>query len=171
MFNTLKKIGIIFVYILLGYFLECFCEIIHSDYLENIYRTPYFGVLITMTVFSFTLFSYISGKIVVLEEKVNKSLAVTRKEVKYAFVELVICDIISLILLVIHFSDLTDKSCVRIVSLSGLNAVFLLVVHILIDLGKSIFKMFEYERRLNEIIKNNQGRCIEKDKTDQKATT
>lgn len=153
MISILKKIGIIVIYSIFGYLLECFCEIVHSDYLEEFYRTPFFGVLITMTVFSFTLFSYISGKIVTLEEKIKKNLSVTRKEIKYAFVELVVCDIISLILLILYFSDITDKVWYRIFIMSALNTMFLLIIHILIDLGKSIFKMFEYEGQLNEILK------------------
>ena len=153
MISMFKKIGIIVVYSIFGYLLECFCEIVHSDYLENFYRTPYFGVLITMTVFSFTLFSYISGKIVALEETIKKKLSVTRKEIKFAFVELVVCDVISLIFLILYFSDITDKVWYRIVIMSALNMMLLLIIHVLIDLGKSIFKMFEYEGLLKEILK------------------
>lgn len=153
MSNILKKIGIVVAYIFLGYFLECFCEIIHSDYLEKIYRTPYFAVLITMTVFSFTLFSYISGEIVVLEKKLKKNLSATRREIKYAFIELVICDILSLVLLVLYFSDVTDDIFWRIIIMSALNTLFILVIHILIDLGKSIFKMFGYEGQINEMLR------------------
>lgn len=153
MISMFKKIGIIIVYSIIGYLLEYFCEIVHSDYLENFYRTPFFGVLITMTVFSFTLFSYISGKIVALEETIKKKLSVTRKEIKFAFVELVVCDVISLIFLILYFSDITDIVWYRIVIMSALNMMFLLIIHVLIDLGKSIFKMFEYEGLLKEILK------------------
>ena len=106
-----------------------------------------------MTVFSFTLFSYISGKIVALEETIKKKLSVTRKEIKFAFVELVVCDVISLIFLILYFSDITDIVWYRIVIMSALNMMFLLIIHVLIDLGKSIFKMFEYEGLLKEILK------------------
>ena len=155
MISGVKKIGIIVGYIILGYLLECFCEVIHSDYLEKIYRTPYFAVLITMTVFSFTLFSYIAGKITLLEDKLKKNLSVTRFEVKYAFIELVICDIFSMVLLVLYFSDITDCKFWRIIIMSALNTLFILVIHILIDLGKSIFKMFKYEGQINELLRTN----------------
>lgn len=153
MISAFKKVGIVVGYIILGYLLECFCEIIHSDYLEKIYRTPYFAVLITMTVFSFTLFSYISGKVVALEEKVKSKFSVTRREIKYAFIELVVCDLLSLFFLVLYFSDITDEKLGRIVIMSALNTLFILVIHILIDLGKSIFKMFGYEGQINEMLR------------------
>lgn len=152
--SALKKVGIIVVYMILGYLLECFCEIIHSDYLESIYRTPFFAVLITLTVFSFTLFSYIAGKICLLESQLETNLKRTRKEIKYAFVELVTCDILCIVLLVLFFSDITDKKFMHIVILSLLNTLFILVIHILIDLGRSIFMLFEYEGKIRDVLRN-----------------
>lgn len=153
MISVLKKLGIIVVYMILGYFLEYFCEIIHSEYLVGIYRTPFFTVLITLTVFSFTLFSYIAGKISLLETQLERNLKITRKEIKYAFIELVACDIFCLVLLVLFFSDITTNKFWHIVILSALNTLFILVIHVLIDLGKSIFMLFEYEGQIRDILR------------------
>jgi hypothetical protein len=147
-----KRVILIVSCILMGYMLECFCEIIHSDYLENIYRTPYFAVLITITVFYFTLFSYISAKISFFEDKLKKKFTATRKEIKYSFIELLIYDILSLSLLVLYFSDITDAKFWRIIIMSAINSLFILVIYNLVDLGKAIFSMFEYEGLINEIL-------------------
>lgn len=160
--SAFKKLGIIVVYMILGYLLECFCEIIHSDYLVSIYRTPFFAVLITLTVFSFTLFSYIAGKISLLENQLKINLKATRMEIKYAFVELVLCDILCFVLLILFFSDITTNKFWHIAILSALNTLFILVIHILIDLGRSIFMLFEYEGKIRDILrKRNYDQCAE----------
>ena len=116
---------------------------IHSDYLTNLYKTPIFAVLVTITVFAFTLFSYLSGKISEIEKEYEYSFSNTRSELGYSFILLVICDIIFVLLLILRFSDLS-KSWVGLFSLmSALDTMFCCILHVLIDLGRSIYKMFE----------------------------
>lgn len=152
------KFYLLFAYICLGFTLEGFSEWICSTYLSNLYKTPFFAVLVTMTVFSFTMFSYISGKMSELELKYGCSFDKTRNELKGAFQILVALDIIFVLLLILRFSKLSEPPVSHFVLMAALNTLFICVVHILVDLGRSIFKMFEvvgrFPKTLDESDKN-----------------
>ena len=138
-----SKWFLLIVYICLGFSIEVFDQWIGSTYLNNLYKTPFFAILVTMTVFSFTMFSYIAGKMSELEVKYGISFKGTRKELKDAFQILVFLDIVFVACLILRYSKLSVQpfSCFLLMSL--LNILFIFVIHILIDLGKTIFKMFD----------------------------
>lgn len=116
---------------------------IHSDYLTNLYKTPFFAVLITITVFAFTLFSYLSGKISEIEKEYEFSFSNTRAELGDSFMLLIICDVIFFVLLILRFSDLSKSWIGMFALMSALDTLLCCVLHILIDLGMSIYKMFK----------------------------
>lgn len=138
-----NKWFLFFAYICLGFFIEVVNEWIGSTYLSDFYKTPFFAVLVTMTVFSFTMFSYIAGKMSELELKYGISFKDTRKELKDAFQILVFLDIILVFCLILRFSKLSSQPLSYFLIMSVLNILFIFVIHILIDLGKTIFKMFD----------------------------
>lgn len=144
------KAGLFVAYICLGAVIEGLNELIESVYLSDLYKAPFFAVLVTMTVFSFTMFSYISGKMSELELEYECSFENTRKELRDAFQILVTLDIIFLILLILCFSKLSKHLLSHFILMSALNTLFICVIHILIDLGKTIFKMFEIVGKFNE---------------------
>jgi len=144
------KFYLLFAYICLGFALEGLCEWIGSTYLSDLYKTPFFTVLVTMTVFSFTMFSYISGKMSDLELKYGCSFEKTRDELKEAFQILVALDIIFILLLILRFSKLSESPVSLFVFMGALNTLFICVVHILVDLGRTIFKMFEIVGRFKK---------------------
>lgn len=149
------KFYLLFAYICLGFALEGFCEWIGSTYLSDLYKTSFFAILVTMTVFSFTMFSYISGKMSELELKYGCSFEKTRKELKGAFQILVALDIVFVLLLILKFSRLSESFISHFVLMSALNTLFICVAHILVDLGKSIFKMFEVVGRFKDELGDN----------------
>lgn len=146
------KFYLLLAYICLGFVLEVFCEWVESSYLSDLYKTSFFAILVTMTVFSFTMFSYISGKMSELELKYGCSFEKTRSELKGAFQILVALDIIFVVLLILRFSKLSEPPVSHFFLMSALNTLFICVVHILIDLGKSIFKMFEVVGRFKNAL-------------------
>jgi len=148
----MKNKWLLFIaYICLGFLIEVFNEWIGSTYLSDIYKTPFFAVLITMTVFSFTMFSYIAGKMSELELKYGISFKDTRKELKEAFQILVFLDIIFVVFLILRFSQLSTQPVSYFLLMSVLNILFIFVIHILIDLGMAIFKMFDTVGRFREL--------------------
>lgn len=134
---------LLIAYICLGFVIEAFNEWVGSTYLNDLYKTPFFAVLVTMTVFSFTMFSYIAGKMSELELKYGISFEGTRRELKDAFQILVYLDIIFLVCLILRFSKLSTQPLSYFLLMGVLNILFIFVIHILIDLGKTIFKMFD----------------------------
>ena len=146
-----NKWFLFFAYICLGFAIEVLNEWIGSTYLSNFYRTPFFAVLVTLTVFSFTMFSYIAGKMSELELKYGITFKDTLKELKYAFQILVSLDIISVVLLILRFSNISNQPLSQFMLMSGLNILFIFVIHILIDLGKTIFKMFDTVGKFREL--------------------
>lgn len=138
-----RKLLFFLLYVLLGLALESVCEMIHSDYLTNLYKTPFFAVLVTITVFAFTLFSYLSGKISEIEKEYEFSFSNTRAELGGSFLLLIICDVIFVVLLILRFSDLSESWIGMFALMSALDTFLCCVLHILIDLGMSIYKMFE----------------------------
>lgn len=146
------KFYLLLAYICLGFVLEVFCEWIGSSYLSDLYKTSFFAVLVTMTVFSFSMFSYISGKMSELKLKYGCPFEQTRNELKGSFQILVALDIIFVVLLILRFSKLSEPHVSYFVLMSALNTLFICVVHILIDLGKSIFKMFEVVGRFKDAL-------------------
>lgn len=145
-----------FAYICLGLLVEALNEWIGSTYLSDLYKTPFFAVLVTMTVFSFTMFSYIAGKMSELELKYGMSFKDTRKELRDAFKILVSLDIIFLVCLILRFSQLSTQPVSYFLLMSVLNILFIFVIHILIDLGMTIFKMFDAVGKFRDLINNNQ---------------
>lgn len=151
-----NKWFLFFAYICLGFFIEVVNEWIGSTYLSDFYKTPFFAVLVTMTVFSFTMFSYIAGKMSELELKYGISFKDTRKELKDAFQILVFLDIIFVFCLILRFSKLSSQPLSYFLIMSVLNILFIFVIHILIDLGKTIFKMFDTVGKFRDFLKNDQ---------------
>jgi hypothetical protein len=141
---------LLFAYICLGFLIEVFNEWIGSTYLSDLYKIPFFAVLVTMTVFSFTMFSYIAGKMSELELKYGISFKDTRKELKGAFQILVFLDIIFVVCLILRFSQLSTQPVSYFLLMSVLNILFIFVIHILIDLGMTIFKMFDTVGRFRD---------------------
>lgn len=132
-----------FAYICLGFAVEAFDEWIGSTYLSDLYKTSFFAVLVTMTVFTFTMFSYIAGKMSDLELKYGISFEGTRKELEDAFQILVYIEIIFVVCLILRFSNLSSQPLSYFLLMGILNVLLIFVIHILIDLGKTIFKMFD----------------------------
>lgn len=130
-------------YICLGFLIEVFNEWIGSTYLSDLYKTPFFAVLVTMTVFAFTMFSYIAGKMSELELKYGISFIDTREELKNAFQILVFLDVLFVVCLILRFSKLSTQPFSYLLLMSVLNILLIFVIHVLIDLGKTIFKMFD----------------------------
>lgn len=130
-------------YICLGFAVEAFDEWIGSTYLSDLYKTSFFAVLVTMTVFAFTMFSYIAGKMSDLELKYGISFEGTRKELEDAFQILVYIEIIFVVCLILRFSNLSSQPLSYFLLMGILNVLLIFVIHILIDLGKTIFKMFD----------------------------
>lgn len=151
-----NKWHLFFAYICLGFIIEVFNEWIGSTYLSDLYKTPFFAVLVTMTVFSFTMFSYIAGKMSELELKYGISFKDTRKELKEAFQLLVFLDIIFVVCLILRFSQLSTQPVSYFLLMSVLNILFIFVIHILIDLGMTIFKMFDAVGKFGDLKNNNQ---------------
>lgn len=148
----MKNKWLLFIaYICLGFLIEVFNEWIGSTYLSDLYKTPFFAVLVTMTVFSFTMFSYIAGKMSELELKYGISFKDTRKELRDAFQILVFLDIIFVVCLILRFSQLATQPVSYFLLMSVLNILFIFVIHILIDLGITIFKMFDAVGRFREL--------------------
>lgn len=145
-----------FAYICLGFLIEGVDEWIGSTYLSDLYKTPFFAILVTMTVFSFTMFSYIAGKMSELELKYGISFKDTRKELKDAFQILVFLDIVFVVCLILRFSQLSTQPISYFLLMSVLNILFIFVIHILIDLGMTIFKMFDAVGKFRDLINNNQ---------------
>lgn len=147
---------LLIAYICFGFAIEAFNEWIGSTYLSDLYKTPFFAVLVTMTVFSFTMFSYIAGKMSELELKYGISFKGTRKELKDAFQILVFLDIIFVVCLILRFSKLSSQPISYLLLMGVLNTLFLFIIHILIDLGKTIFKMFDSVGNFRDLKNNNQ---------------
>lgn len=155
----MKNKWVLFIaYICLGFLIEVFNEWIGSTYLSDLYKTPFFAVLVTMTVFSFTMFSYIAGKMSKLELQYGISFKDTRKELKDAFQILVFLDIIFVVCLILRFSQLSNQPASYFLLMSVLNILFIFVIHILIDLGMTIFKMFDAVGKFKEIDNNSKGK-------------
>jgi len=155
----MKNKWVLFIaYICLGFLIEVFNEWIGSTYLSDLYKTPFFAVLVTMTVFSFTMFSYIAGKMSKLELQYGISFKDTRKELKDAFQILVFLDIIFVVCLILRFSQLSNQPASYFLLMSLLNILFIFVIHILIDLGMTIFKMFDAVGKFKEIDNNSKGK-------------
>lgn len=147
-----------FAYICLGFAVEAIDEWIGSTYLSDFYKTPFFAVLVTMTVFSFTMFSYIAGKMSELELKYGISFEGTRKELEDAFQILVYIDVIFVVCLILRFSNLSSQPLFYFLLMGVLNVLFIFVIHVLIDLGKTIFKMFDMVGKFRELDKNLKGK-------------
>lgn len=64
---------------------------------------------------------------------------------------LVSLDIISVVLLILRFSNISNQPLSQFMLMSGLNILFIFVIHILIDLGKTIFKMFDTVGKFREL--------------------
>lgn len=139
----IKLLYLVF-YIILGFVIEILNELVDSNYLINLYKNSFFSILVTLTVFSYTMFTYISGKMSKLELEYDFKFNKTRKELKDAFQILVFLDIAFIILLMLCFSKLSESNFSNFVLMCALNTLFICVVHILIDLGNSIFKMFDF---------------------------
>ena len=67
---------------------------------------------------------------------ISRILDKTRKELKYAFIELLWIDAIPILLLMSRFSLLCSIHVWKILIMTGLNACLLMIFHTIVDLGK-----------------------------------
>lgn len=94
-----------------------------------------------MPVCLFAIYSLITNRLLELAKKSKYAFETTQSELKLAFIILVFCLIISIPLLLLFSIDENTETWIklRFVIFSALNTILILILHIIIDMGKSVF--------------------------------
>ena len=99
------------------------------------------ALLISLTALLFAIYSLITNRLLELAKKSKYAFETTQSELKLAFIILVFCLIISIPLLLLFSIDENTETWIklRFVIFSALNTILILILHIIIDMGKSVF--------------------------------
>ena len=132
--NIILKILLFILYSSIGLVLAWLSERLSSNFLEKFYKSNFLALLISLTALLFAIYSLITNRLLELAKT-------TQSELKLAFIILVFCLIISIPLLLLFSIDENTETWIklRFVIFSALNTILILILHIIIDMGKSVF--------------------------------
>lgn len=135
------KILLLIIYSLIGIMLAWGSNELSSSFLEKFYKSNFLSLLISLTALLFTVYSLITNRLLDLAKKSKYAFKATQNELKLAFIILVLCIAVSIPLLIIFSIDKNIEvwiSC-KFLVFSVLNTILILVLHIIIDMGKTVF--------------------------------
>ena len=132
--NFILKILLFILYSSIGLVLAWLSERLSSNFLEKFYKSNFLALLISLN-------SLITNRLLELAKKSKYAFETTQSELKLAFIILVFCLIISIPLLLLFSIDENTETWIklRFVIFSALNTILILILHIIIDMGKSVF--------------------------------
>ena len=139
--NIILKILLFILYSSIGLVLAWLSERLSSNFLEEFYKSNFLALLISLTALLFAIYSLITNRLLELAKKSKYAFETTQSELKLAFIILVFCLIISIPLLLLFSIDENTETWIklRFVIFSALNTILILILHIIIDMGKSVF--------------------------------
>lgn len=139
--NIILKILLFILYSSIGLVLAWLSERLSSNFLEKFYKSNFLALLISLTALLFAIYSLITNRLLELAKKSKYAFETTQSELKLAFIILVFCLIISIPLLLLFSIDENTETWIKLRSVifSALNTILILILHIIIDMGKSVF--------------------------------
>ena len=139
--NFILKILLFILYSSIGLVLAWLSERLSSNFLGKFYKSNFLALLISLTALLFAIYSLITNRLLELAKKSKYAFETTQSELKLAFIILVFCLIISIPLLLLFSIDENTETWIklRFVIFSALNTILILILHIIIDMGKSVF--------------------------------
>lgn len=139
--NIILKILLFILYSSIGLVLAWLSERLSSNFLEQFYKSNFLALLISLTALLFAIYSLITNRLLELAKKSKYAFETTQSELKLAFIILVFCLIISIPLLLLFSIDENTETWIKLnfVIFSALNTILILILHIIIDMGKSVF--------------------------------
>ena len=151
--NIVLKILLLLLYLLIGFILAWGSNELSSGFLEKFYKSNFLSLLISLTALLFAIYSLITNRILDLAKMSKCAFEKTQRELKFAFIILVFCVTVSIPLLLIFSVDKNTEIWIncKFVVFSILNTILVLVLHIVIDMGKTVFIITETLSEIEEI--------------------
>ena len=139
--SIVLKILLLLLYSLIGFILAWGSNELSSSFLEKFYKSNFLSLLISLTALLFTIYSLITNRLLDLAKKSKYAFEETQRELKFAFIILIFCITVSIPLLLIFSVEKNIEIWIncKFVVFSILNTILILVLHIVIDMGKTIF--------------------------------